>query len=240
MFATQLLTTLIYQRQSTPPATPLATHPAIRLATPATPVCQQHVATPASPVLQRYPAPPAIRVRQRHPSTPAIPVRQRQPPPPASPSPTSTPPPTYRSISPSPPVYETKPYLTIDDLFMRYAPLKSICPTTARSQSIYLASHTSPPQQRRRAKPPTHLTIFDFFRMCDKYTPTTIVSIAGQHGNKDKSMEIHGRGTPSVSGLLWQRLSEPATKVSIPTLLLGRQHYDNGLWRHGTFLSMRC
>ena len=41
----------------------------------------------------------------------------------------ATPPPTYRSISPAPPTYQTtKPrgYLTIDDLFMRYAPLQRI------------------------------------------------------------------------------------------------------------------
>ena len=32
--------------------------------------------------------------------------------------------PTYRSISPSPPAYTSRSYLTIDDLYMRYAPLK--------------------------------------------------------------------------------------------------------------------
>ena len=46
----------------------------------------------------------------------------------ASETPT-TPPPTYRAISPAPPTYQSiKPrdYLTINDLFMRYAPLKRI------------------------------------------------------------------------------------------------------------------
>ena len=33
-------------------------------------------------------------------------------------------PPSYRSVSPAPPVY-SKPYITIDDLYIRYAPLKS-------------------------------------------------------------------------------------------------------------------
>ncbi|CAF9943111.1 MAG: Baculoviral IAP repeat-containing protein 5, partial [Alectoria fallacina] len=39
--------------------------------------------------------------------------------------PSATPPPTYRAISPPPPTYEPykKPYLTVADLYMRYAPL---------------------------------------------------------------------------------------------------------------------
>ncbi|CAD6593570.1 MAG: hypothetical protein ASARMPRED_007681, partial [Alectoria sarmentosa] len=42
-------------------------------------------------------------------------------------APPATPPPTYRAISSPPPIYQaTKPYLTVADLYMRYAPLKSI------------------------------------------------------------------------------------------------------------------
>ena len=148
---------------------------------------------------------------------PATLVRQRHPLPPASPSPTSTPPPTYRSVSPSPPAYK-KP--KSNDLFMRYAPLKSICPTTANSQSAPLANHTLPWQQRhhtpanqqRRQVKPTYLTIQDLFRMFKKSTAAT----AKNYGNEDKSMEIHGRCAPSVSGPLWQRHSKPATKLSTP------------------------
>ena len=39
-------------------------------------------------------------------------------------TPSATPPSTYRAISPPPPIYQTtKPYLTVADLYMRYAPL---------------------------------------------------------------------------------------------------------------------
>ncbi|CAD6584106.1 MAG: hypothetical protein ASARMPRED_001598 [Alectoria sarmentosa] len=56
----------------------------------------------------------------------------------------STPLPAYRAMSPPPPTYETatpKAYLTIADLYMRYAPLKSIKsthsrPTTTRTISV--------------------------------------------------------------------------------------------------------
>ena len=42
-------------------------------------------------------------------------------------TPSTTSPPTYRAISPPSPIYQaTKLYLTIADLYMRYAPLKSI------------------------------------------------------------------------------------------------------------------
>ena len=34
--------------------------------------------------------------------------------------------PAYRSVSPSPPVYTSRAYLTIDDLYIRYAPLKHV------------------------------------------------------------------------------------------------------------------
>ena len=39
----------------------------------------------------------------------------------------ATPPPTYRVVSPPPPAYKaTKAYLTIEDLYMRYAPLRAL------------------------------------------------------------------------------------------------------------------
>ena len=50
----------------------------------------------------------------------------------------ATPPPTYRAISPPPPAY--KAYLTIQDLYIRYAPLKSIhsAPKLAPNTASYL------------------------------------------------------------------------------------------------------
>jgi len=38
----------------------------------------------------------------------------------------STKPPTYRALSPGPPAYQNKPYLTMRDLFMRYQPINKL------------------------------------------------------------------------------------------------------------------
>ena len=55
----------------------------------------------------------------------ASPPPQKQPSAPATPP--ATPPPTYRVVSPPPPAYKAKKaYLTIEDLYMRYAPLRAI------------------------------------------------------------------------------------------------------------------
>ncbi|CAF9943623.1 MAG: hypothetical protein ALECFALPRED_000801, partial [Alectoria fallacina] len=53
-------------------------------------------------------------------------------------TPSTTPPPTYRAISPSPPTYESykKPYLTVADLYMRYAPLSRPPSTTTRTITV--------------------------------------------------------------------------------------------------------
>ncbi|CAD6592849.1 MAG: hypothetical protein ASARMPRED_006752 [Alectoria sarmentosa] len=62
-------------------------------------------------------------------------------PPKISATPPTTPPPIYRAVSPPPPTYQTitpKTYLTIADLYMRYAPIKSAHsrPTTTRTMSV--------------------------------------------------------------------------------------------------------
>ncbi len=47
-----------------------------------------------------------------------------------------TPPPTYRAMSPSPPAYQPKKnYLTVADLYVRYAPLKSVLSATKGTRS---------------------------------------------------------------------------------------------------------
>lgn len=86
-------------------------------------------------------------------------------------SPTITSPlPAYRSVSPPPPTY-TKPrnYLTIDDLYMRYAPLKSITSSATRP--------TSP-----RVTLPT-MTMQDLF---EKFQEKTSSNTAGAAANAAK------------------------------------------------------
>ncbi len=54
----------------------------------------------------------------------------------AAPSRPVTPPPTYRAMSPSPPAYQPKKnYLTVADLYVRYAPLKSVLSATKGTRS---------------------------------------------------------------------------------------------------------
>ena len=73
-------------------------------------------------------------------------------PPPALPP--TTPLLAYRSTSPRPPTYQATPkaYLTIDDLYMRYAPLKSIRPVrlitvlpTLTIHDLYAKFYSKPP-----------------------------------------------------------------------------------------------
>ena len=58
-------------------------------------------------------------------------------------SPPATPPPTYRAVSPPPPIYQATPkaYLTVQNLYMRYAPLKSIHPAKLAPKSTRIASY---------------------------------------------------------------------------------------------------
>ena len=67
-----------------------------------------------------------------------------------------TPPPTYRAVSPSPPTYEpaSKTYLTMADLYMRYAPRKSV-------KSMHSAS-------KPVSKPASYLTIQDLYERFKK------------------------------------------------------------------------
>ena len=55
----------------------------------------------------------------------------------------ATPPPTYRAVSPPPPVYQATPkaYLTVQDLYMRYASLKFIHPAKLAPKSTRTASY---------------------------------------------------------------------------------------------------
>ena len=70
--------------------------------------------------------------------------------------------PEYRAISPSPPTYKPRTYLTVDDLYMRYAPLKSIKRST-RTRPVTVL--------------PT-LTVKDLYKRFEKRTEKPHSSIA--------------------------------------------------------------
>ena len=101
---------------------------------------------------------------------------------PAAEIPPTTPLPTYRATSPPPPTYATKPkaYLTIDDLYMRYAPLKSV---------------KLVPQP---AVPTSYLTVKDLYKMFEKPKSATA-----------KSDPIARSQSTSKSGLALQICTKP-------------------------------
>ena len=84
-------------------------------------------------------------------------------------TPPATPPPTYRAISPPPPAYKAakKAYLTIEDLYMRYAPLRAL-------RSVRQSAHQSACSKATAA--PSYLTIHDLFRRFGKRTSAKSMS----------------------------------------------------------------
>ena len=78
-------------------------------------------------------------------------------------TPPATPPPTYRAVSPPPPAYKAakKAYLTIEDLYMRYAPLRAL---RSVRQSAYQSAYS------KATATSSYLTIHDLFRRFGKRT----------------------------------------------------------------------
>ena len=84
-------------------------------------------------------------------------------------TPPATPPPTYRAVSAPPPAYKAakKAYLTIEDLYMRYAPLKAL-------RSARQSAHQSACSKATATS--SYLTIHDLFRRFSKRTSAKSMS----------------------------------------------------------------
>ena len=84
-------------------------------------------------------------------------------------TPLATPPPTYRAVSPPPPAYKAakKAYLTIEDLYMRYAPLRAL-------RSVRKSAHQSVCSNATATS--SYLTIHDLFRRFGKRTSAKSIS----------------------------------------------------------------
>ena len=95
-------------------------------------------------------------------------------------SPPATLPPTYRAVSPPPPVYQATPkaYLTVQDLYMRYAPLKSIhsAPKLAPKIASYLTVQDLCERFEQSSKKPHSGTA--------KWTPVSSVNRTAAFGPK--------------------------------------------------------
>ena len=78
-------------------------------------------------------------------------------------TPPATPPPTYRAVLPPPPAYKTakKAYLTIEDLYIRYAPLRAL-------RLVRRSAHQSACSKATRVS--SYLTIHNLFRRFSKRT----------------------------------------------------------------------
>ena len=97
-------------------------------------------------------------------------------------TPPATPPPTYRAISPPPPAYKaTKAYLTIEDLYMRYAPLKAL-------RSARQSAHQSACSKATRVS--SYLTINDLFRRFSKRTSAKSGPAADKPASKSSATAI--------------------------------------------------
>ena len=120
-----------------------------------------------------------------------------------------TPPPTYRAVSPAPPTYETtsKNYLTMADLYMRYAPLK-----TAKSKSVQSSSSFHSIATRSRTMLPT-LSVQDLYM---RYAP-----LKSAKSNSAKTSWIRPMTTRSKTILptlmvqdLYERFKKPVVRAA--------------------------
>ena len=148
------------------------------------------------------------------PSNPTVKARSAPTTPPA------TPPPTYRAVSPPPPAYKAKKaYLTIEDLYMRYAPLKALWSArqSARQPAYSKATATS-----------SYLTIHDLFRRFskrtsakslarqDKYVPdleTSAIDSVRSRKSNAKTSDIYF--LPQVQILHQQRYRATPTRIPL-------------------------
>ena len=98
-------------------------------------------------------------------------------------TPPATPPPTYRAVSPPPPAYKAakKAYLTIEDLYMRYAPLKAL-------RSARQSAHQSAYSKATRVS--GYLTIHDLFRRFSKRTSAKSGPAADKPASKSSATAI--------------------------------------------------
>ena len=78
-------------------------------------------------------------------------------------TPPATPPPIYRAVLPPPPAYKAakKAYLTVEDLYIRYAPLRAL-------RSVRQSAHQSACSKATRVS--SYLTIHNLFRRFSKRT----------------------------------------------------------------------
>ena len=175
------------------------------------------------------PSPPAT-TQIAPPATPrkSAPLSVDQVTPQAAASGPVTPPPTYRAVSPPPPTYETKNYLTMADLYMRYAPLKS-----AKSKSVQSSSSFHPMATRSRTILPS-LTVQDLYERFKKpvvraakwdpeYSTNRILAFNSKQASKSASNQM-----PRLVFSPYQK------RILRPLPLNVTSHQGFQAWRHGS------
>ena len=124
-------------------------------------------------------------------------------------TPPATPPPIYRAVSPPPPAYKAakKAYLTVEDLYIRYAPLRALRPVrqsahqSACSKAIPVSSY---------------LTIYDLFRRFSKRTSAKSGPAADKPASKSSATST-SRQQCKQSDTKLNRIqaSSPRTKICV-------------------------